>query len=286
MLDDMSNSSFVDPKALSFFEVTAPLQDYWLSSMTGTRVAMRGARVTGFRVKGVGESREISLPSLHTHDSIPDSKKEVASPDVVRSHQKISHFADRFQPIDQNAEVLLLLGRDSPEALITVCQYEGVPTVYHTRLGWALVGPACPLRTSTAMTLRTSLDHEHFDLTPRFAPNGTKSATLRKDCFAEFRDDEMSGLSQDDAQFLRIVFQGIKVNDEGRITMPLPFKDDDPRPPDNRNAVYQRSKNTLLRLKRDEEKLTACLSSMEKNIKARYVEKVPLTERTATLGQG
>ena len=61
--------------------------------------------------------------------------------------------------------------------------------------------------------------------------------------------------------------------------MPLPFKRLEHSLPDNKQAVFCRTANTLSRLKRDSNKLAQCIDSMQKSIDAGHVEPSPTTEK-------
>jgi hypothetical protein len=91
----------------------------------------------------------------------------------------------------------------------------------------------------------------------------------------ESPDDERPMLSRDDQRFLSIVKKSIHVNEEGYITLPLPFRIDDVTFPDIRQAVLIRETNTLNRLKKDRQKLGKCLLAMQSNIRDKHVEVVP-----------
>ena len=47
------------------------------------------------------------------NENIPDTIDEVATRTMVKNHESISHLADKFHEIENNAAVTLLIGRDS-----------------------------------------------------------------------------------------------------------------------------------------------------------------------------
>ena len=283
IVDEQSSSSFADPKLADFFGIQAPKTEYVLTTLSGLRTTTRGIQVQGLKVKGVGEGKGFKLPTLFTNDAIPDNKDEVASPSIVRAHAHIAHYAKFFNEVDVNADTLLLIGRDSSDGIFTTRHGHKAPYVHHTRLGWALVGNICTSATNTTekKVLRTKLDHEHYHSEICFPSiKTTDQKCLKNDPFDQHPDDELLGLSQDEQRFMDIVLNGIHINDEGNITLPLPFKNEDTKFPDNRQSILNRTRNTLNRIKRDNVKLNKCLSAMQDHLNSKHVEVVPKEDQT------
>ena len=98
----------------------------------------------------------------------------------------------------------------------------------------------------------------------------------------EHPDDNMLGLSKNDEEFMKIVSSGIKINEAGNIQIPLPFKPD-ATPPERKQAVYYRSKNTLERIAKDPEKAVKCKSIIDEYLKKGHVKQ--LTNEEADLAK-
>ncbi|KAG1695324.1 hypothetical protein GQR58_006635 [Nymphon striatum] len=274
ILDEQSNSSFIDPKLTSSLNLSGPTCEYNLTTMTGYRNKVTASIIEGLLIRGVEEQRKYKLPSMYTSESIPDCKSEIASPKIVEMHPHICHLAKYFPEVDPAAEVLILLGRDSKDIMKTECHGDRFPFAHHTALGWALVGGVCPLSTDHKTVMK--IDHEHFITQPCF-PDMPKHL-LAKDLFLESPHDDFSGLSKDDQRFMSIMNAGVHLNKKGNLVMPLPFVDENVLLPNNRNAVFHRTKNTLDRLKRDTAKLHQCIESMQRNINSGHVESVPVND--------
>ena len=289
ILDDQSSASFIDPHIVDFFNAHTSNHDYSLKTLQGLQTIVHGKVLKGLHIRGVGLTTTYSLPPLFTNDAIPDTKHEVATPSTVESFPDIKHFAKRFNEFDDNAQVLILIGRNCEHILPIKCYGNKVPYVYETKLGYALVGDICTQGNynpnSSLSCLRTSMksiDHEHFE---------ARSASLKStndehkphlplinDIFDERPDDELPGHSRDDLKFLETMKENVHLDESGHITLPLPFKDSDPFLPDNQQAVYNRTLNTLNRLKSEPNKLQSCVKSMQANIDAKFVEVVPENE--------
>lgn len=283
LVDEQSSTSFVVTKLADQLGLDGPTHDYTLTTMNGLKTFIECKIISGMVIKGVGENTPFQLPQVRTHDFIPNCKEEIASPDIVRAHSHISRYANRFNPVDSSAEVLLLIGRDCSDLIGTKCYGNVAPYVHKTPLGWALVGSACPYdknnKLANVTTMKTALVHEHFNVKPSFNHAKMRGATVQlPDTFATNTDDELPGLSLDDSHFLKLISEGISINRNGSLQMPLPFRSTDPHLPDNSIAVYHRTKNTLSRLKTDHDKLSQCLTTMGKYLSAKHVEEVPVTE--------
>ena len=276
IVDEQSSSSFIDPRAVEFFGLDFPQQEYTLTTLSGLKSSVTGMVVSGVKVRGVTEKHSIALPDMFTNNFIPDCRQEVASPQIVRAHGHVARFAKNFPKIDFNAEVSLLIGRDCSQAMKTQCFGYKPPFVHHTAVGWALVGSVCKGSASdNNVVLKTNITREHFLSTTRFL---NKEELTLSPVFNERSDDELLGESKEDQHFLSIVSEGIHINEKGHITMPLPFRENSAPLPDNRAVVFNRSINTLSKLKRDERKSGQVVKAMQKTLDSGFVEPIPPEE--------
>ena len=279
ILDDHSNLSYVDPAVVDYFDLDCPTVDYYLGTLTSLRTKTEGTIVSELEIQGVGENSRYRIKNLIANPNIPNSKQEVASPDLVRSLPHIAHLADNFNPIDDNAEVLILLGRRCSDLIKMECHGDKAPYAFKNALGWACVGTGeesseTPTLSSNVLKAQASMERISGELSFASKCNYGVLPDI-PDVFIENSDDELPGLSKNDERFLNIVSQKMDRNSDGSIVMPLPFKTDHVNLPNNMNAVYNRTRNTLSRLHRDPDKLAKCIEAMGKNISAGHVEKVP-----------
>jgi hypothetical protein len=276
IIDEQSSSSFVDEKLASFFNLSSPIVTYNLTTLAGLDMRTQGIEISGLFIRGVGEKKGFSLPKVVTNNALPQNKNEIATPNIVRAHAHISHLSKYFNNYDASADVLLLLGRDCGNAMATKVHGHKVPFAHHTSLGWALVGATCftenlPERKTV---LKTTVQHEHFKRNMIFSPTAFDKVNNCFDIFEETPLDEIDCNSKEDQKFLEIVNNGIHITSESSISMPLPFKKENPQMPDNKIAVYHRTKNTLTRLKNDKFKLDQSVQTMQKYLDAGHVEEL------------
>ena len=280
ILDEQSNRTFIDDNALRQLNPPSELvkkNDYTLTTLSPNNLSssIEGVIADGLEVRGIKKSSWIKLPPTLSHPALPDTRNETSSPRIVRAHKHISKFANHFPEIDPNLEVVMLIGTNCGEAMKTRCYGKTYPYVHDTPLGWALVGPSCLDESSSPKVLRTSVKPEcqHFQACPNFPAPAANLLPASSDTFVEKPDDELPGLSSNDREFNRIVSDGVRKNENNDIEIPIPVKAD-VKLPENKSAVYHRSKNTLERLKRDEDKLSKCIEIMQKYIDRGHVEEV------------
>ena len=288
IVDEQSSASFVDPKVLSYFNLSFPTKDYKIKTLSGLVNSISGMEVTGVRLTGVDQEKSFNLGTILTNTFIPDSLDEVATPEYVQQHRHIRHLANKFPQLDEEAEVLFLIGRDCESLMQTRCYGNKAPYAHRTPLGWALVGSVnncASLNDPQMKVLKVAFPctSEHLDVLPSFSAQ--ENSSLKRDIFAEFKDDELLDLSKDDTTFMQKVSSTIRVNHDGNISMPLPFKSSEVCLPDNRIPVLKRTQNTLSRLKSDPDKLAQCVTSMGKNLREHHVAEVPEDELKGTPGK-
>ena len=278
IIDEQSSHTFATSKVFDHFNANCQLEDYHLQTLTSSQ-KLSGRTLEGLVVKGVLEKDSYSLPKLYENNGIPDTKDECANPVIISKNLTISKFSCNFPEIDNEADVCLLIGRDSGDIMGTKSHSKTAPFVHQTPLGWAVVGSICPFGSSLKASakvlrtkiLKTEIDHEHFSAMASFSP-------IIKEPFAKFADDEDTSLSKNDRKFVDLVSNNIVQNYEGNLQAPLPIRNEDLELPDNKFAVFCRQKNSLMQMKKDNPKLEQCLRCMQKMIKGNHVEQVPISQ--------
>ena len=281
IVDEHASEGLIDETALDFFGKSFPVQDYVLGCATQSLVLhSTGRLVDGLLIRGVLNDEIIELPPTISCKGLSDTKDEVATPDLVRSNKHIAHYASKFPKLNEDAQVVLLIGRNCDRAMATKCHTTVVPYVHETPLGFALVGNPCPFKTQSMLKSMKKIRA----CRTKFLPSTTlqvayafpKDTSKNNDVFEQYPDDEELAHSQNDKKFLETLSNGTVVDSDGNLELPLPLKTDPL--PDNRAAVFARTSNTLKRIKRDAAKLQAVTESMQKNISNGYIEQIPLDD--------
>lgn len=132
----------------------------------------------------------------------------MATPETVAAH--ISHLSRKFPGVDDQAEVLLLVGADCGEAIDAHQVIWGTPSICSP--DWAMVGPVCPKRHRStprilkSMSILACADEHvsakivHEKVRPSFPPSSNP--------FLATVDDHMPWPSREDRLFVEIRSQG------------------------------------------------------------------------------
>lgn len=132
--------------------------------------------------------------------------------------------------------------------------------VHETVIGWAVVGNIFHLSITIFFTVmryqKIRIDHDHVFARKTFTQN------IKRNVFGKCVDDNSPGLSAEDGQFLFIVSNIIRINDEHYLETPPPVRKRDITMSDNRDSDFRRQLATLRNLEKDTERLhpeTICL---------------------------
>ena len=277
IVDEQSSHTFVDERVIGILQVphsSVAERRYRLTTVNKLDSLVDGQEVSGLEVRGLREEKWLQLPPSLSHPGLPDTRSEMATPAAVRGHSHTKRFSRHFHEVDDSLEVRVLIGANCGEAMFTRCYGTSAPFVHRTPFGYALVGPTkLGIDSSAIKILRTGVQWR--------ARTGPMERTAKPDgpadLFQERPDDDLPGLSKEDEEFNSIVSSGIRVDEEGNIEIPLPFKPG-AEVPENRLAVYHRSKNTLSRWARDPETREKIREIMGNYVAKGHVRQLPPEE--------
>ncbi|CAC5374712.1 unnamed protein product [Mytilus coruscus] len=144
IIDEQSNSSLVRGDILDYFGIEAESRQYSLSSCSG-KVMMSGRRASGFVVQSL-DGQNLELPTLIECDMIPNNRNEIPTCDVAANYQHLAPIVQFIPPLDAEAKIFLLIGRDLMQAHHVLDQKIGKPYqpyAQRLKLGWIIVGESC-----------------------------------------------------------------------------------------------------------------------------------------------
>nr|XP_027235545.1 uncharacterized protein LOC113826820 [Penaeus vannamei] len=145
ILDDQSNKSLAKGELLDFFDVRSVAEEYIITSCSG-RSVMTGRKAGGLCIQAVDGSLQMSLPTVIECDELPNNRTEIPTPNIARLHPHLKDIGSEISPLDDQAQIQLLIGRDLPEAhhvLDQVTGPPGTPFAQKMKLGWVIVGEVC-----------------------------------------------------------------------------------------------------------------------------------------------
>ncbi|VDI78659.1 Hypothetical predicted protein [Mytilus galloprovincialis] len=294
ILDDQSNRSLAGPELFSLLHLKGNSSEYKLTSCAGTMNTF-GRRATGLVIESLDGSTSLQLPTLIECD-IPNIREEIPSPAVVRHHDHLREIADYIPEIDDTAPILLLIGRDLPEAHHVIEQLTGPtysPYAQKLRLGWVIVGETCLNqfhRPDTVTVNKTYLLRNgrssickpcpnNFEIKENLSADSFDTncyiSESESEIFARTNDDDTIGMSIEDKEFLQIMDQTVSKDAQGDWEAPLPFRSPKPKLPNNRLQVLRRAKSLDFTLRKNDVKREHFLAFMKKIFDNNHAEIAP-----------
>ena len=162
----------------------------------------------------------MELPSVLEGNEIPNSRDEYPTPEVTRYHSHLNDISECIPPLDTSAAIMLLIGRDLPEAHHVYNQCvgsKGSPYAQKLKPGWVIVGETCLgdiHKTDYVNVMKTYLLSNGRYIV--FKPCDDEfSVSLKPDCavpyplnqydsvFQRQPDDNKQSLSVEDREFFR-----------------------------------------------------------------------------------
>ncbi|XP_064462753.1 uncharacterized protein LOC135373586 [Ornithodoros turicata] len=269
VLDDQSNRSLARPAFFDVFGVQGDESPYTLKTCAGA-VESSGRRASGYVVESIDGRVRVPLPTLIECMQIPDDRNEIPTPEVAHHHPHLKKIAGLIPPLTDDAEILLLLGRDVLQVHKVRQQLNGpnnAPYAQRLDLGWVVVGDVCingmrkPDRISTFTT--TLLENgrastftpcpSHVFIKENVA-QGAAIANLTSmpawscdtlsyiqglgdSVFETSKDDNKLAPSIEDKQFLEIMNKTFTKDEANSWVAPLPFRTRRSPLPDNREQA-------------------------------------------------
>lgn len=233
LLDSQSDTTFVQSEVADALEAYKEQVKLKLSTMTSRTTVVNSQRVKNLQVRGFYSSKRISLPPSYTCDFIPANESHIPTGETAKARAP-----PRQNTPLQDCEVGLLMGYNCSEALLPreiVSGQENQPYAQRTDLGWSIVGYGNP-----CVEYGDAIGISH-----RIVVTQVKEITpsdiikvLELD-FSE-RAREEDPVSQDDLKFLSKLRENIRQKDDGHLEMPLSFREERPKLPNNRICAVHR----------------------------------------------
>ena len=291
LIDDQSNRTLASPKFFDMFNVDYAEEAYTLTSCAGT-FASSGRRGRGFVVESIDGATKMNLPEIIECSEIPNNRAEIPSPQVAKSYPHLNSVCKFIPAIDNQSDILLLIGRDliaAHRVLDQIAGEETLPIAQQLPLGWVIIGETC-------------LGRQH--VTPRVnvnktfvLPNG--QATLLPPCtsrlevtetylenkfekqypgiadsviFEVTKNDNSPAASIDDLNFMKVMKEQYKLDQGGSWVAPLPFRSPREQLQNNRDQALKRAKLFDINLSKNSTKREHFLSFMQDVFDRSYAE--------------
>ncbi|KAK0144664.1 hypothetical protein N1851_017006 [Merluccius polli] len=295
LLDSQSDSSFILEEVADALELDSEPVKLKLSTMSSRGTIVSCRRLKGLRIRGPSSSKEITVPTAYTREFIPANRSHIPTSETARAWPHLEHLTQHISPY-RECEIGLLIGYNCPQALMpreVVCGEGNQPFAQRTDLSWSIVSYVNPFEhdcdaigVSHRIIVKQVIPQPnppvhlkgevHFVLKTQIKEIVTPDDVMKllESDFSE-QVGEDAAFSQEDLLFLKKLKGGIKHKPDGHLEMPLPFKQERPRLPNNMSCAAQRLTCLGRRLKKDQKYYSDYTNFMEDLITRGDAEKVP-----------
>ena len=143
VMDNQSNACFVTDDLLNRLnthkETSVNLE---LTTMLEKRI-IGSHIINGLVVKGLDQDMEVKLPATYSRNDIPASKSLIPRPETVLKWNHLKDVAEELHPINESADIGLLIGFNCSVALLPrqiVSAGDTEPYAVKTVIGWGVCG--------------------------------------------------------------------------------------------------------------------------------------------------
>jgi len=275
ILDDQSNRTLARSEFFELFSQSNSTEvNYTLSSCSGTFQTSGRTIEEGLVISSLDRSWEVELPPVLECNDIPNAPDEIPTPEIVARH---NHLSDIYIPELEEAKILLLVGRDLPEAHHVLEQRIGPkksPYGQKLRLGWVVVGEAC-LDKLHPPSYKDIVNVNKTFILKNGRPTIFHPCRSEKEVFQQTDVDNVKGMSREDGAFMELMGEEFQRNEEGFWTAPLPFRQDRKRLPNNRPVALKRAKLLDMSLQKNAVKKEHFQKFMKGILDNQYAEEAP-----------
>ena len=303
IIDDQSNYSLARAKLFQKLDINGTATAYTLKTCSGVKKT-RGRRAQGLVLESLDKRVKYELPTVTECDEIPNNREEIPTPEIARAHPHLRQIADKIPRLDQQAEILLLVGRDIPPLHKVHQSINGprnAPWGQQLDLGWVVLGNTCldgAHKPDKISTLKTQVLHNgrpsaflpcpnRFHLKHDTSPTSWEGqeATplidspfedgLGRTVFVRTHDGNKPGTSAEDRRFMRIMENGMVKDRNGSWEAPLPLRCDLKDLPSSRENAMKRLKSTARTLYRKPTMKEQYFGFMQNIFDNDHAEKIP-----------
>ena len=265
-LDNFSSDCFVSNKLLESLGVHGTPTEIKLTTMEKKNSSFLTRAVSGLEVLDLDENEKIALPVVYSKAELPIGNDDIPSRSEIDAFPFLNEVP--FQYVD--ADVGLLIGINVPEALkpLEIVDNDShEPYASRHRLGWALNGPLWGQKKET---------HVH-----RIQVEDRNTLEDKLQCMwnHDYKDNSANekSMSLEDKQWERKVSASTTLIG-GHYEVPLPFRENDVRFPDNHKQTLQRLESSRKRFLANDEFRKEYFQFMSMMIEKGYMERVPEEE--------
>lgn len=307
ILDDQSNLSLAKTEFFEMFGIQGITTPYTLKTCAGT-TETKGRRAYGYVIESVDGKTSIPLPTLIECNQVPNNRSEIPTPEVALHHSHMRSITDQIPPVDPDAQILLLLGRDILRVHKVRRQFNGphnAPYAQKLDLGWVIIGDVClgsahkPNEVSTLKTCvlengrpsyltpcesfvrvkenYSAKSKQETSLWPHISSMTGKltEENIGENVFCRTNKDNQLAPSIEDTTFLEMMEDKFIKDDTNSWVAPLPFRTPRRLLPNNREYAYKRLMSLRRTLDKKPDMQAHYIEFMQKILDNNHAEVAP-----------
>ncbi|XP_067947596.1 uncharacterized protein [Watersipora subatra] len=238
LLDSGSNTSFITNKTLD--NLTAKVSDTKVKLSTLTDVQgshVHCKEVNELVIRGFKRQKRLELPACISQTEIPVNPEHIPNAMSVQdwSHLRCISHELISQEESESVHLGLLIGNDLTQAFIprkVISRADHEPFAKLTDLGWCIMGNTAQTKSNLITVHRAVIEPIERQYVTFQANSGEiqddLSSRILKVLSSDFKinehDNHHNAISLEDKRFLEIMHKEVYKDQEGYMTMPLPFK--------------------------------------------------------------
>lgn len=289
VLDDQSNLSLARSEFFDLFGIHGTEAPYSITTCMGAMQTF-GRRAHGYVIESLDKETCLQLPTLIECDNLPNNRAEIPTPEAAYHHKHLNKISSEIPPLDPNAEILILLGRDLLRVHKVRKQINGLnnePFAQKLDLGWVIVGDVCVNvmhGPPTVSSMKTCISDNGRPTTFLECQNKIKVRELygetldTSSAFSRTIHDHQIAPSIEDQRFLEIMEKSFFQDDSNSWVAPLPFRQPRRKLPDNRAYAEKRFASLERNLQKKPEMKKHFFEFMQKLFDNHHAELAPPLE--------
>ncbi|KAK3082658.1 hypothetical protein FSP39_001646 [Pinctada imbricata] len=284
ILDEQSNQTLACTNLFDTYDPNAPEESYPLSTCSG-EVMTEGRKSYGFVISSLDGKTVLDLPYVIECDSIPSNRNEIPTPEVADSYEHLQDISDFIPPLNDDAPISILIGRDLLCVHQVMDQKVGLsphePFAQRLNLGWVIIGEACldkhqkHSKVNVLKTLAIPESGKQLCASVFYPCEYNIQLTSNDTIFQRTQNDNKVAMSIEDKEFLALMDREMVKGQDGHWMAPLPFKKGRSRLPNNRSQALDRAKTLDGSLDRNSVKSKHFTTFMGGLITAGHAERAP-----------
>lgn len=309
LLDDQSDTTFVADNVLNHLDVSGPETNLLLSTMHATDELIKSRKVGGLIVQDFKRQITLHLPKAFSREIIPAKRSHIPRPESALQWPHLEKIAEQIAPYQEDVEIGILIGSDCPRAIMPreiIPGEDDSPYALRSDLGWGIIGKISqPLSGEDGDEDEIGVSHRIYTIEScePLDPQADLEGLNKRSCnfsvktnvkevinpfqvmkmfemdFSEKRADRQGTLSQDDLQFLKKMEEGIRQTADGHYEMPLPFRGNTPKLPNNKSLALRRLNKLKTRMENNVKYRQDYMTFMQDIIRKGFAERVPHEQR-------